>query len=126
MKCQPVNECISAPISIRYAFECCKMPKLFDSGLVVKCSDYLKPTKQKSVVGCCMSECILNATGISMNNKINMDVAEKVMNQSIANDKTWIKVLHCIRFNLDLIIINSKCYKLFFFFLDFEQFNHEM
>jgi len=43
-------ECTKQDSSVRDAFECCKMPKLFESSLMSKCSEYIKSSQQKDEV----------------------------------------------------------------------------
>ena len=41
-----------------------------------------------------MSECVMNATGILVNGKVDKIIAQKVLTQNVLADAAWVKVIN--------------------------------
>lgn len=104
------HACMKGPGS-KDPLECCEMPSLIDTAIVEKCKTAFPklprpsgppPTGNPSGAppphggpkGCCMSECIMNTTGILINGKVDKVVAQKVMAQNLQGDATWVLVIN--------------------------------
>lgn len=91
--------------------ECCEMPTLIDTAIVEKCKAAFPrpprpsgppptggpsggPPPHGGPKGCCMSECIMNTTGILINGKVDKVVAQKVMAQNLQGDATWVLIIN--------------------------------
>lgn len=44
--------------------------------------------------GCCISECVFNATGILVDGKMDKTIAQKVLTQNVLADAAWVKVIN--------------------------------
>lgn len=55
--------------------------------------------------GCCMSECIFNATGILVNGKMDKTIAQKVLTQNVLADEAWVKVINSA---IDKCLVDGK------------------
>ena len=101
------HSCMRGPGS-KNPSDCCEMPALIDTAIVEKCKAAFPrpsgppPTGVPSGAppppgvpkGTCMGECIMNATGILVNGKIDKVVAQKVMAQNLQGDATWVLVIN--------------------------------
>ncbi|CAO1368761.1 unnamed protein product [Diamesa serratosioi] len=83
--------------------ECCEMPEVIDSAIVEKCKGaFPKPRGPPPFGdpspgvprGCCMTECILNSTGILVNGKVDKIVAQKVMAKNLQGDAAWVLIIN--------------------------------
>lgn len=110
--------------------DCCKMPILIDSAITMKCeTDFTKPVgppkgklsgiNPHSLLnkflnsfsgppkGCCMSECVMNATGILANGKFDKAVAQKVLTQNVLAEAAWVKVINSA---IDKCLVDGKIF----------------
>lgn len=93
----PPPECLKGPPDGKTPMECCKLPEVIPESEFKKC-EALNPGPppppgaggpQK---GCCMSECILNNTGILVGGKLDKAAAVKFLSEKMAGDAEAIKV----------------------------------
>ena len=86
--------CYTGKGSLKRPESCCNLPTLFEAAIVSKCkTDNPRTIAQRSGrhKGCCMTECLLNTTGIYSNGVINKAVAQKVLSQ---NNPAWSQVIN--------------------------------
>lgn len=79
--------------------ECCTVPNILDKSEFKKCFDEFKVKMEDISVelepnkGCCISECILNTTGIAINDgTIDKDASKKLLGAKLAGDAEWMPV----------------------------------
>ena len=102
------QSCWKGPGVAKDPKDCCEMPALIDTDIVEKCKAAFPrpsgppptglpsgpPPPKGGPKGCCMSECIMNSTGILVNGKVDKIVAQKVMAQNLQGDAAWVLVIN--------------------------------